>query len=173
VDAGVRARIIASFRVALHYALVALVAYFAAYFLTGVFNITSHFAPVGALWAMIVGISVVQATGSETVTKARTQILGGMAGALATFIYLEALPVNPVGMVLLIGLIVFFCQVMEWPEYSVSAGLTVGVILFFSQVNPELPPVMNVSLRFIEVVIGSITAVLVVQLISSVEKGSF
>ena len=165
--------IIASLRVAVHYALVALLAYYLAYQLTGFLHITSRFAAVGALWAMIVGISVVQATSQETAAKARTQILGGLVGSAATFAYLLLLPVHPIGMILLIGLVIFFCQIMGWADYSVSAGLTVGVILFFSQVNPELPHVINVILRFTEVLIGSITAVLVVQLVSSIEKNSF
>ncbi len=165
-------KIIASLQVAINYALVALLAYFFAFYLTRVLNITSHFAPVGALWAMIVGVSVVQATYADTVAKARTQILGGLIGCAGTFVYLHVLPVSPVGMVLLIGLVIFICQVMEWPDYSVSAGLTVGVILFFSQVNPELPHLLNIGLRFVEVLIGSITALMIVQLVSGVENSS-
>lgn len=166
-------KIVASLQVAVNYALVALLAYFLAFYLTRVLHITSHFAPVGALWAMIVGVSVVQATYRDTVAKARTQIIGGLIGCAATFVYLKVLPVGPVGMILLIGLVIFICQVMEWPDYSVSAGLTVGVILFFSQVNPELPHLLNIGLRFIEVLIGSITALLVVQLVSGVENRSY
>jgi uncharacterized membrane protein YccC len=166
-------RIFPSFRVALHYSLIALLAYFGAYYLTSVFTITSHFAPVGALWAMIVGISVAQHTWQATAAKALTQILGGVVGAIASIVYLVVLPVNPFGMVVLIGIAVFACQVMDRPDYSVSAGLTVGVIMFFSIINPELPPLLNVGLRFTEVVIGSVIAVLVVQLISRAENRSW
>ena len=47
-----------SARTALHYVLISLLAYFWAYYLTGTLHITSRFAPIGALWAVIVGVSV-------------------------------------------------------------------------------------------------------------------
>jgi len=163
-------RIFPSFRVALHYSLIALLAYFGAYYLTSAFNFTSHFAPVGALWAMIVGISVTQQTWQATAVKARTQILGGAVGAIVSIVYLAVFPVNPFGMVALIGSAVFVCQALDRPDYSMSAGLTVAVIMFFSLINPELPPLLNAGLRFTEVVIGSVIAVLVVQLVSLAEN---
>jgi uncharacterized membrane protein YccC len=170
MDNTLKTRMIPSFRVAIHYALIALFAYYGAYYLTSLIHTTSRYAPIGALWATIVGITVAQHTGRETAIKAKTQILGGLLGAVTSYIYLLVLPANPPGMVLLIGCVVLICQVMGWPDYSVSAGLTVAVILFFSQIYPELVPLTNVSIRFAEVVIGSVIAVLVVQFFSFTEK---
>ena len=73
-------------------------------------------------------------------------------------------------MVLLIGCVVLICQITGLPDYSVSAGLTVAVILFFSQIYPDLAPLTNASVRFAEVVIGSVIAVLVVQFFSFAEN---
>ena len=165
-----KTRIIHSFRVAIHYALIALLTFYGAYYLTSLIHTTSRYAPVGALWAMIVGISVAQHTGKETVIKAKTQILGGLLGAVTAFTYLLVLPANPYGMVLLIGCVVLICQLMGWPDYSVSAGLTVAVSLFFSQIYPDLSPLTNASIRFAEVIIGSVIAVLVVQFFSFTER---
>lgn len=163
-------RIVPSVRVAVHYSLIALLAYYSAFYLTSFIDITSRFAPIGALWAMIVGISVAQHTGKETALKAKTQILGGLLGAIAAFAYLLVLPSDSAGMVVLIGCAVLVCQLMGGPDYSVSAALTVAVILFFSHIYPEMLPLVNVSLRFAEVVIGSVIAVLVVQFFSFTEK---
>ena len=154
-----------SARTALHYVLVSLLAYFGAYYLTGTLHITSTFAPIGALWAVIVGVSVMQENWISTVEKARFQILGGLVGAILSLVYLKFLPFNPIGMVLLMGIAVFLCQSLDRPDYSTPAALTVAVILFFSHINPELSPLMNAGLRFSEVIIGSAIAVLIVRLL--------
>ncbi|MDP3395681.1 MAG: FUSC family protein [Methanoregula sp.] len=154
-----------SFRTALDYVLVSLLAYSGAYYLTGTLHITSTFAPIGALWAVIVGVSVMQENWISTVEKARFQVLGGLVGAILSLVYLKFLPFNPIGMVLLMGIAVFLCQSLGRPDYSTPAALTVAVILFFSHINPELSPIMNAGLRFSEVIIGSAIAILVVRLL--------
>jgi uncharacterized membrane protein YccC len=73
-------------------------------------------------------------------------------------------------MVVLIGCLVFLYQVFNRPDYSLSAALTVAVILHFSQVNADLTPLTNATLRFIEVVIGSVVAILAVKVASLVEN---
>jgi len=80
-------------------------------------------------------------------------------------IYLEILPFNPVWIGLLTGLAVFLCQALNRSDYSVPAALTVAVILIFSHLNPELSPLMNTSLRFSEIIIGSAIAILIVRLL--------
>jgi uncharacterized membrane protein YccC len=154
-----------SARTALHYVLVSLLAYFGAYYLTGTLHITSTFAPIGALWAVIVGVSVMQENWISTVEKARFQILGGLVGAILSLVYLKFLPFNPVGMVLVMGFAVFLCLILNSPDYSTPAALTVAVILVFSHINPELSPFMNAGLRFSEVIIGSAIAILIVRLL--------
>lgn len=154
-----------STRIALHYMLVSLLAYAGAYYLTGMIHITTTLAPIGALWAVIVGISVMQATWTSTVERARFQIIGGFIGAILSLVYLKFLLFNPILMVLLMGLAVFLCQAVGRPDYSTPAALTVAVILFFSSINPELTPFMNAALRFSEVFIGSAIAILIVRLL--------
>ena len=158
-------KISGSAHIALHVILVSLLAYFGAYYLTGVVHITTTFAPIGALWAVIVGVSVLQENWTCTIEKARFQILGGLGGAILSLVYMKFLPFNPIGMVLLMGLSVFLCQTLDRPDYSLPAALTVAVILFFSHINPELSPVMNAGLRFSEVLIGSAVAILIVGLL--------
>jgi len=154
-----------SARIALCYVLVSLLAYFGAHYLTDtIIHISTKFA-IGALWAVIVGVVVIQATWISTVEKARFQILGGFIGAILSLIYLEILPFNPVWMGLLIGLAVFLCYTLNRPDYAVPAALTVAVILIFSYLNPELSPLMNASLRFSEIIIGCAIAILIVRLL--------
>jgi len=158
-------KISGSTRIALRYVLVSLLAYFGAYYLTDTIRHVSTKFAIGALWAVIVGVVVIQATWISTVEKARFQILGGLVGAILSLVYLEILPFNPVWMALLIGLAAFLFHSLNRPDYAVPAALTVAVILIFSYLNPELSPLMNAGLRFSEIIIGSAIAILIVGLL--------
>jgi len=157
-----------SARIALRYVLLSLLAYFVAsavYYFTDTISRLSIAFAVGTLWAVIVGVTVIQATWISTLEKARFQIPGGFVGAILSLVYLEILPFNPVWIGLLIGLAVFLCHALTRPDYSVPAALTVAVILIFSHLNPELSPLMNTGLRFSEIIIGSAIAILMVRLL--------
>lgn len=151
--------------IALRYVLVSLLAYFGAYYLTDTIHHDSTKFAIGTLWAVIVGVVVIQATWISTVEKARFQILGGLVGAILSLVYMEILPFNPVWMALLIGLVAFLFHSLNRPDYAVPAALTVAVILIFSYLNPELPPLMNAGLRFSEIIMGSTIAILIVGLL--------
>jgi len=91
-------KISGSARIALRYVLVSLLAYFVAsvaYYLTDTIRHVSIAFAVGTLWAVIVGVTVIQATWISTVEKARFQILGGLVGAILSLVYLEILPSYP------------------------------------------------------------------------------
>jgi len=155
-------KISGSARIAIRYALVSVLAYFGSYYLTDAIpHVSTRFA-IGALWAVIVGVVVIQATLISTVEKAGFQILGGLVGAIVSLVYLEILSFNPVGMALLIGLVVFLFHSLNRPDYAIPAALTVAVILIFSYLNPELSPLINAGLRFSEIIIGSVIAILIV-----------
>jgi uncharacterized membrane protein YgaE (UPF0421/DUF939 family) len=145
--------------------LVSLLAYYAAYYLTEMIVTGSVWFPVGPLWAVIVGIVVIQPTGKSTVQRAGFQVLGGLVGTIVSLVYLIILPFSPVLMAIVVGLAVLLCCALNRPEYSAPAALTVAVILIFSHINPDLSPFMNAGLRFSEVLIGTLVAILVVRLL--------
>jgi uncharacterized membrane protein YgaE (UPF0421/DUF939 family) len=152
-----------SFRSGIRYALLALLTVFGARFFTLFVLETSKYAPMGALWAMISGMVVMTDTCSSTIDKARYQVLGGLIGAIAGFIYLSFFPFSFAGIVIMIGIVAAVCQATQLSGYIPGAAMNTGVILIFSSLNPELTPLMNSSLRLIEMGIGCGFAILVVR----------
>jgi uncharacterized membrane protein YccC len=65
-------------------------------------------------------------------------------------------------MAVMVGVTVFICITFGIPDHARLAALTVGVIMVFASLNPDLNPVINAVLRFTEVLIGSVIAVILV-----------
>jgi uncharacterized membrane protein YccC len=160
--------ILGPLREGIRYALIALLTFSVARYFTVHIIDTSHYAPIGALWAMITGMVVLADTYGSTVAKARLQILGGLFGAIAGFIYLSFLPFSLFGMVVMILLVVSVCQATQLSGISPGAAMNTGVILVFSSLNPELTPIMNSGLRLIEMAIGCGFAIIIAWLLSGV-----
>jgi uncharacterized membrane protein YccC len=149
-------------RIAVQNTLVCLFAYLGGYYLTTLLHIPA--ARLGGLWAMISGIVVLQATRRETWSSAWLRLLGTFIGAAITGIYLLLLPFSPLGMALTIGVTVLLCQLVGIPDHARLAALTVAVIMVISSLHPEINPVVNVLLRFVESCIGTALAVIAVIL---------
>jgi uncharacterized membrane protein YccC len=149
-----------SLRLALQDAAVSLLAYLAGlYFTRLVHGTASH---IGALWATISGLVVLQATRRETVATAWLRILGTLIGAIISAAYLSVLPFSPVGMAACIGLTVLLCHTLRVPDHARLATITVAVIMVISYNDPRMNPAINAAMRFLESCIGTILAVLAV-----------
>lgn len=157
-----------SLRSGIRYGLLALLTFSGAHYFTLYVLGTYHYAPIGALWALITGTVVMSDTERSTIEKARLQLFGGVVGALAGFIYLSFLPFSIVGMVIMIVIVVSLCQATQLSGYSPGAAMNLGVVLVFSSINPELTPLMNSGLRLVEMGIGCGCAILLVRLIPGV-----
>ncbi len=147
--------------VAVQYVIVSLVAYLGAYSFTNIIH--GSYASIGALWAMISGMVVLQASMGATEWSAWRRVFGSLLGAVLSAAYLLVFPFSPVGMALSIGFTVLICEVFRVPDHARLAAITVGAVMIFSNLNPEIGPVVNAALRFGEVLIGSTIAVLVVR----------
>lgn len=156
------AKMAGSVHIALQCALVSVLAFTGAYYITGSVQETSALATVGALWAMISGIVVLQDTRSSTASMALLRILGSLIGAIISAIYLSFLPFSLAGMAVMVGCTVFVCITLGIPDHARLAALTVGVIMVFASLNKDINPVINAVLRFTEVLIGSVIAVILV-----------
>ena len=150
------------------YAIIALLSFSGAHYFTLYVLGTSLYAPIGALWATITGTVVIADTYESTVAKAGLQFLGGLAGAIAGFIYLSFFPFSIAGMVVMIFVVVSLCQVSQFSGYSPGAAMNLAVILVFSSINPELSPIMNSGLRLVEMAIGCGIAIIVARLLPGV-----
>jgi uncharacterized membrane protein YgaE (UPF0421/DUF939 family) len=149
-------------RLALQEALVCLAAYLAGFHFTrAVGGAPTH---IGALWSVISGIVVLQATRRETVAQAWLRVLGTLVGSMVSAAYLSLLPFSPVGMAVSIGITVLLCHTFRISDHARLAALTVAVIMVVSLADPRMNPLLNAGLRFGESCIGTGIAVLAVVL---------
>jgi uncharacterized membrane protein YccC len=160
-EAGLhRTGLAASLQIAVQFVLISFLSYWLADGASMVFDTGSGY--IGALWAVISGIIVIQESRKSTIDTAWLRILGSLAGAVISAAYLSFLPFTPLAMALLIGLTILICHTLGVPGYARLAALTVAVVMVFSVVNPDIPPVVNAATRFFEVIIGSSVAVAIV-----------
>jgi uncharacterized membrane protein YccC len=155
-------RIERSLPTAIQFTLVSFLSFSLALLLTAGIPGAADSQTVGAMWAMISSIVVMQETRSATLDTAWLRIFGSLAGAVISAVYLTFLPFSTPGMALLIGLTVLICQVSGIPGHARLAALTVGVVMVISAMNPGVPPFVNAGTRFLEVIIGSTVAVAIV-----------
>jgi len=149
-----------AFRIALQSALVSLLAYWAGSYFTRL--VQGSESQIGALWATISGVVVLQATRRETVASAWLRVLGSLIGAIVCAAYLSFLPSSPLGMAFSIGITVLLCHAFRVPDHARLASITVAVIMVVSMADSRIEPLINAVLRFVESCIGTALAVLAV-----------
>jgi uncharacterized membrane protein YccC len=145
-------------RIAVQNAVVCLLAYLGGLHFTRFFHGSE--SVMGALWSVISGFVVLQATRRQTLTSAGLRVLGTLIGAGTSAAYLSVLPFSPLGMAAVIGVTVLLCQCFGAPDHARLAAITVAVIMVVSRLNPAMNPVLNAALRFGESCIGAAVAVL-------------
>jgi uncharacterized membrane protein YccC len=149
-------------RIALLNVVVCLFGYLGGFYLTTVAHLPG--SALGGLWALISGIVVLQATRRETRASAWLRVLGTLVGAAVSSLSLTLLPFCPLGMAVTVGITVLLCQFIGIPDHARLAALTVAVIMVISSLHPEVNPVINAVLRFLESCIGTVLAVAMVWL---------
>lgn len=117
-------------------------------------------SPIGSLWCVISAIVVLQATRQKTVASAWLRVLGTLIGATVSAVYLLFFPFHPVGLAVSIGLTMLLCEIFHLPDHARLASLTVAVIMIVSIIHPQMNPLINAGLRFVESCIGATLAVL-------------
>jgi uncharacterized membrane protein YccC len=159
-----------SIRVAIQSAVVALASYFAGLHFTGFFHANS--SVIGAVWCVVAGIVVLQATPHETVKASILRMVGTLVGAFTAAVYLYFFPYNVFGMAITVGVTVFLCMILRIPDNGRLAAITVVIVLAFSRAMPDINPWSNAGLRFFESCIGAVIAMVVVLLWPKLPKTS-
>jgi len=148
--------------IAFQYAIISLLAFLISYYsVSAIERESSSLQTTGAMWAMISGIIVLQETRQSTLDTASRRIFASFVGAVLSFVYLSFLPFSPLGMAFMIGITILLCTSLKIRDHARLAALTVGVIMIFSTISPDQSPFVNASLRFGEVIVGSVVAVVI------------
>lgn len=135
---------------------VAVIAYILGYHFTAMIHLGT--AEVGGLWSVISGVFVMSEKEALTVKAARMRIKASFIGCLIAGVYLYFFVFSVIGFAFCIALGVFLCHILKIPDHIKTTSITISVVVIISVIVTDIGPVANSALRFVESVIGSLTA---------------
>lgn len=130
-----------------------LLAYLVGAYLTGHFHHESRY--FGAMLACMAAIIVLQDDIKSTLHQSWLRILSTFIGSIFAVIYLSIYPFSVVGLIICTFILAVLCMLLNIPDNGRVSIMTLIIILFISKLTPEIKPVVNGLLRFIEAAVGS------------------
>jgi len=138
---------------------VVLLSYCGGLYFTGLIHPES--ALFGAMWASVSGLASMQDDLPGTRDAAALRVWGTLVGAVIAATYLSLLPFSTLGLALAAGLAAGAGALLKLTDGGRLSAITVTVIAILTVINPDLHPVSNASLRFLESCLGSAMALLI------------
>lgn len=129
-----------------------LVSYLAGFYLTGSFHDESRY--FGAMLAAIGSIVALQPDIKTSIKQGWLRVLGTFIGATIATIYLLIFPFSVAGLIVTVFVLEIVCMILSIPDNGKMATIALVVIMLISQKNPDIPPIVNSSLRFLETAVG-------------------
>ncbi|WP_162136959.1 FUSC family protein [Magnetospirillum molischianum] len=139
--------------------IVVLLSYSGGLYFTGLLHPES--ALFGAMWAAVSGLASMQDDLPGTRDAAALRVWGTLVGALVAASYLSVLPFSMIGLALAAGLAAGIGALFKLTDGGRLSAITVTVISILTVINPDLHPISNASLRFLESCFGSAMALVV------------
>jgi len=139
--------------------IVVLLSYCGGLYFTGLIHPES--ALFGAMWAAVSGLASMQDDLPGTRTAAALRVWGTLVGAVIAAAYLSMLPFSMIGLALSAGLAACTGALLKLTDGGRLSAITVTVIAILTVINPDLHPVSNAGLRFLESCLGSTMALAV------------
>lgn len=131
---------------------VILVAYVVGAHVTGRFHASSY---MGAMLACTSAIVVMQAEDvRESIHKGWLRVVGTLIGAVIATTYLQLYPFSLHGLAISFCILELICMALNVPDGGTVAAMTLVIISVISQEIPDLPPLTNGVLRFVEGTVG-------------------
>ena len=130
-------------------------------------------AMVGAWWAAMSGLIVLEGKAAEVAGFALRQVGGNFIGATVGGLGLLFFPHDIPALGLVVLLIVLCCNVLGMSRQAGLASAAAIVICGVSLMSSEIPPLLNAFLRFVESAIGLSLAVAVVFAVRLAERALF
>lgn len=137
--------------------LAVLIAYLVGYYLTGSFHDESRY--FGAMLAAIASVVALQADIKTSLRQGWLRVLGTFIGAVIATIYLLIFPFSVAGLIATVFLLEIVCMILTIPDNGKMATIALIVIMLISQKNPDIPPIVNSSLRFLETAVGVVIGI--------------
>lgn len=130
-----------------------LLSYLIGFYLTGSFHDESRY--FGAMLAAIASVVALQADLKTSLRQGWLRILGTFIGAVIATIYLLIFPFSIEGLIITVFVLEIICMMFSIPDNGKMATIALIVIMLISQKSPDIPPIVNSSLRFLETVAGA------------------
>lgn len=145
-----------------------LVSYLVGFYLTGSFNDESRY--FGAMLAAIASIVALQADVKTSVHQGWLRVLGTFIGAVIATIYLMIFPFSIAGFIATVFALEIVCMMLNIPDNGKMATIALIVIMLISQKNPNIPPIVNSSLRFLETAVGAVIGIVLAWLVVLIKR---
>lgn len=129
-----------------------LISYLVGFYLTGSFHDESRY--FGAMLAAIASIVALQSDVQTSIKQGWLRVLGTFIGAVIATVYLLIFPFSVAGLIVTVFLLEIVCMMLSIPDNGKMATIALIVIMLISQKNPDIPPIVNSSLRFLETAVG-------------------
>lgn len=140
-----------------------LVSYLIGFYITGNFQDESRY--FGAMLAAIASVVALQADVKTSIKQGWRRVLGTFIGAVIACIYLLIFPFSVFGLIVSVFVLEIVCMTMNIPDNGKMATIALIVIMLISQRNPEIPPIINSLLRFLETAVGAAIGIAMAWLI--------
>lgn len=147
-----------------------LLSYLLGFYLTGGFHDESRY--FGAMLAAIASVVALQADLKTSIKQGWLRVLGTFIGAVIATIYLLIFPFSVAGLIVTVFLLEIICMILSIPDNGKMATIALIVIMLISQKNPDIPPIINSSLRFLETFVGAAIGIAMAWLIDSIKRKS-
>lgn len=144
-----------------------LLSYLAGFHLTGNFHDESRY--FGAMLAAIASVVALQTDLETSIKQGWLRVLGTFIGAVIATIYLSIFPFSVAGLIVTVFVLEIACMMFSIPDNGKMATIALIIIMLISQKNPDIPPIVNSSLRFLETVIGAGIGIAIAWLIELVK----
>lgn len=145
-----------------------LISYMVGFYLTGGFHDESRY--FGAMLAAIASVVALQADIKTSIKQGWLRVLGTFIGAVIATIYLLLFPFSVAGLIATVFVLEIFCMMLSIPDNGKMATIALIVIMLISQKNPDIPPIVNSSLRFLETVIGAGVGIAMAWLVVRIKR---
>lgn len=145
-----------------------LLSYLVGYYLSDGFHDESRY--FGAMLAAIASIVALQADIKTSIKQGWLRVLGTFIGAVIATVYLLIFPFSVGGLIVTVFVLEIVCMALSIPDNGKMATIALIVIMLISQKNPDIPPVVNSSLRFMETAVGAVIGIAMAWLVELVKR---
>jgi uncharacterized membrane protein YccC len=122
-----------------------------------VYSVSKEDDALGGMWAVIATVFLFRDSYNKSLVAATSRMSATLVSFILCLAYLAFLPVNPVGLAILVGLSVLIAALIGRPEDEITTGITTTVVLVVAKLSPHdawRQPILRLADTAIGVAVG-------------------